>query len=188
MGPMHKVLLPASPFTQMAEAHVCSRCCVTQADLAAAVRNSLHSRTWIYAFCVCFSCIQQDLSKDAASVIPSRCSNLVLIALFDIATGSSSRCIRYIWSLLQFESALIPQLMNTPYAGTHARLRSKQQLLNTLVERVRDQNAYTRARVLQTWMQLAERKALPLGHWVSVTQLAAGTTYSNNWVCCSGSE
>lgn len=60
-------------------------------------------------------------------------------------------------------------------AGTHARLRSKQQLLNTLVERVRDQNAYTRARVLQTWMYLAERKALTLGHWVCVTQLAVGT-------------
>ena len=59
-------------------------------------------------------------------------------------------------------------------AGVNARLRSKQQLLHTLVERVRDQNAYTRARVLQTWMYLAEKTAVPLGHWICVTQIAVG--------------
>lgn len=58
--------------------------------------------------------------------------------------------------------------------GTNARLRSKQQLLHILVERVRDQNAYTRARVLQTWMYLAEKTAIPLGHWLCVTQIAVG--------------
>ena len=58
--------------------------------------------------------------------------------------------------------------------GTNARLRSKQQLLHILVERVRDQNAYTRARVLQTWMYLAEKTAIPLGHWICVTQIAVG--------------
>ena len=62
-----------------------------------------------------------------------------------------------------------------PSTGTTARLRSKQQLLQTLVDRVRDQNAYTRARVLQTWGHLAEKKAIPLGHWVCVTQIAVGT-------------
>ena len=72
---------------------------------------------------------------------------------------------------------VIWQPLNVHTSGTHARLRSKQQLLNTLVERVRDQNAYTRARVLQTWMHLAERKALPLGHWVCVTQLAVGEAH-----------
>lgn len=59
-------------------------------------------------------------------------------------------------------------------AGVNARLRSKQQLLHTLVERVKDQNAYTRARVLQTWMYLAEKTAVPLGHWICVTQIAVG--------------
>ncbi len=58
--------------------------------------------------------------------------------------------------------------------GTTARLRSKQQLLQTLVDRVRDQNAYTRARVLQTWAHLAEKMAVPLGHWLCVTQIAVG--------------
>ena len=62
-------------------------------------------------------------------------------------------------------------------AGTRARLRSKQGLLATLVERCRDGNAYTRARTLQTWAALAEAAALPLGHWVCVTQLAAGAPY-----------
>ena len=59
-------------------------------------------------------------------------------------------------------------------AGTRARLRSKQGLLATLVERCRDGNAYTRARTLQTWAALAEAAGLPLGHWVCVAQLAAG--------------
>ena len=62
--------------------------------------------------------------------------------------------------------------------GTAARLRSKQQLLQTLVDRVRDQNAYTRARVLQTWAHLAEKMAVPLGHWVCVTEIAVGETCS----------
>lgn len=39
---------------------------------------------------------------------------------------------------------------------------------------MRDQNAYTRARVLQTWAHLAEKMAVPLGHWVCVTQIAVG--------------
>ena len=59
-------------------------------------------------------------------------------------------------------------------AGTRARLRAKQGLLATLVERCRDGNAYTRARTLQTWAALAEASAIPLGHWVCITQLAAG--------------
>lgn len=73
-------------------------------------------------------------------------------------------------------------------AGVNARLRSKQQLLHTLVERVRDQNAYTRARVLQTWMYLAEKTAIPLGHWICVTQIAVGaalgTCAAVCWVAC----
>lgn len=60
------------------------------------------------------------------------------------------------------------------HAGTKARLRSKHNLLATLVERVRDSSAYTRARVLQTWGHLAEASAIPLGHWVCVTELAVG--------------
>ena len=59
-------------------------------------------------------------------------------------------------------------------AGARARLRAKQGLLATLVERCRDGNAYTRARTLQTWAALAEASAIPLGHWVCITQLAAG--------------
>lgn len=58
--------------------------------------------------------------------------------------------------------------------GAHARLRSKHALLATLMERVRDSNAYTRARVLQTWSHLAEVSCIPLGHWNAVTKLAIG--------------
>ncbi|CAL8472231.1 g11773 [Coccomyxa elongata] len=58
--------------------------------------------------------------------------------------------------------------------GARARLRSKHALLATLMERVRDSNAYTRARVLQTWSHLAEISCIPLGHWNAVTKLAIG--------------
>ena len=66
------------------------------------------------------------------------------------------------------------------HAGTKARLRSKHNLLATLVERVRDSSAYTRARVLQTWGHLAEASAIPLGHWVCVTELAVGALPSHH--------
>lgn len=63
-------------------------------------------------------------------------------------------------------------------AGVQARLRSKQHLLDTLVDRARDVNAFTRARVLQTWAHLAERKVIPLGHWICVTGIAVGEWHS----------
>ncbi len=59
-------------------------------------------------------------------------------------------------------------------AGARARQLSKQRLLDTLVERALDANAFTRARVMQTWAHLASASALPLGHWLCVTRLAVG--------------
>lgn len=38
----------------------------------------------------------------------------------------------------------------------------------------RDQSSYTRVAVLQTWENLAEHRAVPLGHWKSVTDIAKG--------------
>ena len=78
-------------------------------------------------------------------------------------------------------------------AGAAARLGAKQALLATLLERARDTNAYTRARVLQTWAHLAGAAALPLGHWVAVTELAIGeAVFPTAWrtACwiCLGSE
>ena len=72
------------------------------------------------------------------------------------------------------------------HTGTKARLRSKHNLLAILVERVRDSNAYTRARVLQTWSHLAEASAVPLGHWVCVTELTVGksTSYTAISILC----
>lgn len=58
--------------------------------------------------------------------------------------------------------------------GVAARLRSKQHLLDVLCERVRDQSSYTRKAVLQTWQYLAENRAVPLGHWQVVTEIATG--------------
>ena len=60
------------------------------------------------------------------------------------------------------------------HAGSAVRLRSKQHLLDTLVERARDQNAYTRARVLQTWASLAVSRSIDMGHWLCVAELAVG--------------
>ena len=53
-------------------------------------------------------------------------------------------------------------------------LRTKQGFLDLLVERVHDTSAFTRARVLNTWAIMAEAKAIPLSHWLVVTDLAIG--------------
>lgn len=58
--------------------------------------------------------------------------------------------------------------------ATVARLRTKQHLLDILCERTRDQSSYTRKAVLQTWEQLAQNRAIPLGHWQVVTSIATG--------------
>ncbi|KAK9839654.1 hypothetical protein WJX81_003584 [Elliptochloris bilobata] len=58
--------------------------------------------------------------------------------------------------------------------GMRARQLSKQRLLDTLVERALDANAFTRARVMQTWAHLVSANALPLGHYLCVTRLAIG--------------
>lgn len=43
-----------------------------------------------------------------------------------------------------------------------------------LVERARDQTSWTRAAVCRSWMALAVDHRVPLGHWLTVTQLAIG--------------
>ncbi|CAG9466088.1 unnamed protein product [Pedinophyceae sp. YPF-701] len=55
-----------------------------------------------------------------------------------------------------------------------AKLQSKQHLLATLMERVRDSSAFTRARVMQTWALLADRQAVPISHWNAVAELVVG--------------
>eukprot|EP00887_Chlorella_sp_A99_P003643 scaffold7.g3643.t1 len=58
--------------------------------------------------------------------------------------------------------------------GAAARLRSKQHLLDVLYRRIWDQSSYVRMAVLKTWAHLAEKKAVPLGHWQVVTRMAVG--------------
>lgn len=58
-------------------------------------------------------------------------------------------------------------------SGTH-RLRSKQAMLDVLLDRCRDVSAYTRSRVLQTWGELCEEHAVSMGLWNQVSEIAAG--------------
>ena len=58
--------------------------------------------------------------------------------------------------------------------GAAPLLRAKQGFLDLLVERVHDVSAFTRARVLQTWATMAEKKAIPLSHWLVVADLGIG--------------
>ncbi len=62
-----------------------------------------------------------------------------------------------------------------------ARLKSKQSMWDELLQRVCDENAYTRARVLQVIAQLAERERIPLGMMTSIVDIAAGV-----FVCVYG--
>ncbi|KAK9102822.1 hypothetical protein Sjap_020076 [Stephania japonica] len=54
------------------------------------------------------------------------------------------------------------------------RLRSKQAMLEILLERCRDASAYTRSRVLQVWGELCEEHAISIGLWNEVAMIAAG--------------
>ena len=49
-----------------------------------------------------------------------------------------------------------------------------QHLLDTLMERARDQTSWTRATVCRTWSSLAESSKIPIGHWGTVAELAIG--------------
>lgn len=54
------------------------------------------------------------------------------------------------------------------------RLRTKQAMLEILLERCRDVSAYTRSRVLQVWGELCEEHAVSIGMWNEVAAVAAG--------------
>ncbi|KAK4404787.1 Condensin complex subunit [Sesamum angolense] len=54
------------------------------------------------------------------------------------------------------------------------RLRTKQAMLEILLERCRDVSAYTRSRVLQVWAELCEEHSLSIGLWNEVAAVASG--------------
>ncbi|KAL6010046.1 Condensin-1 complex subunit CAP-D2 [Asimina triloba] len=54
------------------------------------------------------------------------------------------------------------------------RLRSKQAMLDILLERCRDVSAYTRSKVLQIWAELCEEHAVSIGLWNEVASVASG--------------
>nr|KYP59857.1 Condensin complex subunit 1 [Cajanus cajan] len=54
------------------------------------------------------------------------------------------------------------------------RLRTKQAMLEILLERCRDVSAYTRSRVLQVWAELCEEHSISIGLWNEVVEVAAG--------------
>ncbi|KAM7505318.1 hypothetical protein LguiB_004222 [Lonicera macranthoides] len=54
------------------------------------------------------------------------------------------------------------------------RLRTKQAMLEILLERCRDVSAYTRSRVLQVWAELCEEHSVSIGLWNEVVVVASG--------------
>ncbi|KAF2289287.1 hypothetical protein GH714_034126 [Hevea brasiliensis] len=53
-------------------------------------------------------------------------------------------------------------------------LRTKQAMLEILLERCRDVSAFTRSRVLQVWAELCEEHSVSIGFWNEVAAVAAG--------------
>lgn len=53
-------------------------------------------------------------------------------------------------------------------------LRTKQAMLEILLERCRDVSAYTRSRVLQVWSELCEEHSVSIGLWNEVAAVASG--------------
>lgn len=54
------------------------------------------------------------------------------------------------------------------------RLRTKQAMLEILLERCRDVSAYTRSRVLQVWAELCEEHSVSIGLWNEIAAVTAG--------------
>lgn len=54
------------------------------------------------------------------------------------------------------------------------RLRTKQAMLEILLERCRDVSAYTRSRVLHVWAELCEEHSISIGLWNEIAEVAAG--------------
>lgn len=54
------------------------------------------------------------------------------------------------------------------------RLRTKQAMLEILLERCRDVSAYTRSRVLHVWAELCEEHSVSIGLWNEVAEVASG--------------
>ncbi|XP_047949782.1 condensin-1 complex subunit CAP-D2 [Salvia hispanica] len=54
------------------------------------------------------------------------------------------------------------------------RLRTKQAMLEILLERCRDVSAYTRSRVLQVWSELCEEHSVSIGLWNELAAVASG--------------
>ena len=53
-------------------------------------------------------------------------------------------------------------------------LKSKQHFLKILVERVFDVSAFTRSKTLQSWAYLCQHKAIPIGYWNYIAEIAIG--------------
>ncbi|KAL4446838.1 hypothetical protein ABPG77_008082 [Micractinium sp. CCAP 211/92] len=115
--------------------------------------------------------------KEMASQLPRLMANQIALLLPHLggkAYSLRSAIVHAIGSLLHkaFDSSAVTDAADAQ--GAQARLRTKQHLLDLLRERIRDQSSYTRVAVLQTWEYLAEHRAVPLGHWRSVTEIAKG--------------
>jgi condensin complex subunit 1 len=54
---------------------------------------------------------------------------------------------------------------------SNARCRSKQAMLEILIERCRDVSAYTRSLVVQVWAELCEENSISIGLWNEVASL-----------------
>ncbi|XP_074306747.1 condensin-1 complex subunit CAP-D2 isoform X2 [Silene latifolia] len=63
---------------------------------------------------------------------------------------------------------------NVDGSSKSSRLRTKQAMLEILMERCRDVSAYTRSKVLQVWSELCEEHLVSIGLWNELAAVAAG--------------
>lgn len=82
--------------------------------------------------------------------------------------------IRHGWAVAPLRRAQHWGAAAGPLAGASPRLASPGAAAPACVAACRDQSSYTRVAVLQTWEYLAEHRAVPLGHWQMVTNIAVG--------------
>ena len=58
--------------------------------------------------------------------------------------------------------------------GSETFLKSKQHFLKILVERIFDKSSFTRSKTLQSWAYLCQHKAIPIGYWNYIAEIAIG--------------
>jgi condensin complex subunit 1 len=114
-----------------------------------------------------------DMAERLPSVMTS-CLSTVVPHLGGEAYNLRSGIVAVIARILVFHSSNGSSAASHASTGSETFLKSKQHFLKILVERIFDVSAFTRSKTLQAWSYLCQNKAIPIGYWNYITEIAIG--------------